>query len=95
MTHHNLTTFVTTVSINQYQTPDSSDDMTDYIITFAHQYKYNSRGLLQHRYSSFTSIYREQIDRRLRRFFTILKGDLEIIWSVGVSGESEYPLWLC
>ena len=55
-THDNSTIPFTTVSINQHQTPGSSDDMTDYIIMFAHQYNYNSRGLLQHRYSSFISI---------------------------------------
>ena len=26
---------------------------------------------------------RERVDQRLRRFFTILEGDFEIIWSVG------------
>ena len=61
-----------TVSINQRQTPSSSDDMTDYIIMFAHQYNYNSRGLLQCRYSSFISIITEAPGYHMPCLFSVV-----------------------
>ena len=60
-THDNSTIPFTTVSINQHQTPSSSDDMTDYIITFAHQYEYNSREFIATRYSSFIPIIKMEL----------------------------------
>ena len=56
ITYNNSITAFTTLSINQHRTLSSSDDATDYIIRLAHQYKYNSRGLLHCRYTSFTPI---------------------------------------
>ena len=46
---------LTTTQLQLCQTTGSSDDTTDYIIRLAHQYEYNSRGLLHCRYTSFIS----------------------------------------
>ena len=58
-------------SINQHQTTSSSDNVTDYIIRLAHQYKYNSRGLLCCRYTSF-------ISNKQSRYFIWSRNTLEI-----------------